>query len=99
VKRVGLAHSADASRDALNADVLKQPRPAITSYVESLTYCGPMGNAANPEEPNFEGATLLARDLTPAELLSVPVLASAELLLVEGLSADEDDAFAAALDS
>jgi len=63
------------------------------------TYPVQMSNAANHDEPLPYGTTLLARDLTPDELLSAPSLASIETLVIEDLPADEDDAFAAALDS
>lgn len=36
-------------------------------------------------------------DLSEEQLAAAPVLTSADALLVDGLSADEDDAFAAAL--
>jgi len=43
--------------------------------------------------------TLLARDLTPAELSSTPVLGSVDTLLIDDLTDDEDDAFASAIGS
>lgn len=43
------------------------------------------------------GTSLLPRDLTEAELAAAPVLVSADALLVDGLTDEEDDAFAAAL--
>jgi len=58
-----------------------------------------MSNAANRDERGPHGTTLLARDLTPGELRSAPSLASVDALVIEDLAADEDDAFAAALDS
>ena len=42
---------------------------------------------------------LLPRDLTEEELGKAPVLVSVDALVIEGLTADEDDAFAAALGS
>lgn len=42
---------------------------------------------------------LLPRDLTSEELQGAPVLASADSLLIDELSEDEDDAFAAAMGS
>jgi len=45
------------------------------------------------------GVTLLARDLTPAELSDAPVLGSVDTLLIDDLTDDEDDAFASALGS
>lgn len=45
-------------------------------------------------------ATALSpRDLTSEELQGAPVLASADSLLIDELSEDEDDAFAAAMGS
>jgi len=41
---------------------------------------------------------LLPDDLTEEQLDAAPVLASIDTLLLEDLSEDEDDAFAAALD-
>jgi hypothetical protein len=58
-----------------------------------------MSNAANRDERAPHGTTLLARDLTPAELRSAPILASVDALVIEDLAADEYDAFAAALES
>lgn len=58
-----------------------------------------MSNAETHDESVPHGTTLLARDLTTAELRSAPSLASVDALVIEDLSADEDDAFAAALDS
>jgi len=45
------------------------------------------------------GATQLPRDLTAEQLVAAPVLASADALLIDELSDDEDDAFAAAIRS
>jgi hypothetical protein len=45
------------------------------------------------------GLTLLASDLTRDELDAAPVLASIDALLIDDLSDNEDDAFAAALTS
>lgn len=64
-----------------------------------VAYPGEMSNAATHDEPVPHGTTLLARDLTPAELRSAPSLAAVDTLVIEELSTDEDDAFAAALDS
>ena len=50
-----------------------------------------------PESPH--GTALLPRDLTDEQLAAAPVLASIDALLIEELSEDEDEAFAAALDS
>jgi len=43
------------------------------------------------------GTDRLPRDLTDAQLDAAPVLASVDALLVDDLTDDEDDAFAAAL--
>jgi hypothetical protein len=45
------------------------------------------------------GVTQLPRDLTAEQLVAAPVLASADALLIDELSDDEDDAFAAAIRS
>jgi hypothetical protein len=42
---------------------------------------------------------LLPADLTDDQLDAAPLLDSIDSLLIEGLSEDEDDAFAAALES
>jgi hypothetical protein len=44
------------------------------------------------------GTSLLPADLTEDQLAAAPVLASIDALLIEELSEDEDDAFAAALE-
>jgi hypothetical protein len=44
-----------------------------------------------------DGTALLGRDLEGLDLVNAPVLVSLDVLLVDGLSDDEDDAFAAAL--
>ncbi|MCA1703517.1 MAG: hypothetical protein LC808_09770 [Actinobacteria bacterium] len=43
------------------------------------------------------GTSLLPHDLTDDQFDAAPTLASSDVLLIEGLSQDEDDAFAAAL--
>ena len=50
-----------------------------------------------PDAPH--GTALLANDLTEDQLATAPVLTSIDRLVIEGLSANQDDAFAAALDS
>ncbi len=49
--------------------------------------------------PPTHGTSLLPADLTDDQLDAVPVLGSIDLLLIEELSEDEDDTFAAALES
>ena len=56
-----------------------------------------MTNAARKQPHRPHGIDLLPRDLTPAELADVPVLASVDDLLIDDVTDDEDDAFAAAL--
>lgn len=56
-----------------------------------------MSTASDDIEQVPHGTSLLPRDLTESELAAAPVLVSADALLVEGLTDDEDDAFAAAL--
>ena len=46
-----------------------------------------------------KGTSLLPRPLTDSELAAAPMLASADALLIDDLTDDEDDAFAAALAS
>jgi hypothetical protein len=43
------------------------------------------------------GTSSLPRDLAPEKLAAAPVLASVDALLIDDLSEDEDEAFAAAL--
>ena len=59
-----------------------------------------VSDAAHPQHEAPLGTSLLPRDLTEdqLELAEAPVLASVDTLLIEELSEDEDDAFAAALD-
>jgi hypothetical protein len=57
-----------------------------------------VSDAARPKDDAPYGTLLLARDLTDAQLAAAPVLVSVDSLLIEDLSDDEDDAFAAALD-
>jgi len=64
-----------------------------------VTYPVETSNAVKSDDPVPHGTTLLACDLTPDQLRAAPALASAEALLIVDLSTDEDDAFAAALDS
>lgn len=45
------------------------------------------------------GTSLLPSDLTDRQLAAAPTLNSIDTLLIEDLSDDEDDAFAAALES
>lgn len=58
-----------------------------------------MGDAARQSGGTAQGASLPTPDLTPIQLASAPVLTSLDALLIEGLTDDEDDAFAAALDA
>ena len=57
-----------------------------------------MSDTAHPQYETPHGTSLLPRDLTEDQLAGAPVLASVDTLLIEELSDDEDDAFAAALD-
>jgi len=56
-----------------------------------------MSTADRQHEP-AHGTSLLERDLSEDELNAAPTLASADTLLIDELSEDEDEAFAAALD-
>jgi hypothetical protein len=58
-----------------------------------------MSNAEIHDSDRPRGASLLPRDLTDEDLAAAPVLASADALLIEDLTADEDDAFFTALTS
>ena len=58
-----------------------------------------MADTADERTEGPYGTSLLPRDLTEAELTAAPVLLSADALLIDDLTADEDDAFAAALSS
>jgi hypothetical protein len=57
-----------------------------------------VSDAARPRDEAPHGTLQLPRDLTEDQLDAAPVLASIDTLLIEELSEDEDDAFAAALD-
>jgi hypothetical protein len=58
-----------------------------------------VSDAANDRLDIPHGKSLLPRDLTSDELLAAPVLDSVDALLIDGLTDDEDDAFAAAVTS
>lgn len=57
-----------------------------------------MSDAAHRRDSSPHGTDLLPRDLTEDQLAAAPVLGSLDELLIDDLSEDEDDAFAAALD-
>ena len=58
-----------------------------------------MSDAARDRGETPHGLTLLPRAMTSDELDNAPVLESVEALLIDDLSDDENDAFAAALES
>ena len=58
-----------------------------------------VSGAVRPSGEAPHGTSLLPADLTDDQLDGAPVLNSIDDLLVEELSEDEDDAFAAALES
>lgn len=58
-----------------------------------------VSDAVRPSGESPHGTNLLPADLTDEQLDAAPVLDSIDALLIEGLSEDEDDAFAAALQS
>jgi hypothetical protein len=58
-----------------------------------------VSDAAHPTNEAPHGTALLPSDLTDEQLADAPVLASIEALVIENLSEDEDEAFAAALGS
>jgi hypothetical protein len=65
----------------------------------AVTYPDEMSDAARQDDQMPHGTSLLARDLTTDELSDAPVLESLDALLIEGLTDDEDDAFAAAINT
>ena len=65
----------------------------------TTAYAGVMSDVAQNRDGTPRGTALLPRDLTADELASAPVLTSLDGLLIDGLTDDEDDAFAAALDT
>ena len=58
-----------------------------------------MSDAARQDDQVPHGTSLLARDLTTDELSDAPVLESLDDLLIAGLTDDEDEAFAAAVNT
>lgn len=58
-----------------------------------------MTDAARHSHGTAQGTALLPADLTEDQLASAPVLPSLDALLIDDLTDDEDDAFAAALDA
>jgi hypothetical protein len=58
-----------------------------------------MSDAVRPSGEVPRGTSLLPADLTDDQFKAAPVLTSLDSLLIEELSEDEDDAFAAALES
>jgi hypothetical protein len=58
-----------------------------------------VSDAADRHHDAPRGPGLLPSDLTDEQLAAAPVLASIDALLIEELSEDEDEAFAAALAS
>ncbi len=58
-----------------------------------------MSDPAHQESDTARGSSLLPSDLTEEQLASAPVISSVDLLLIDHLTDDEDDAFAAALDA
>jgi hypothetical protein len=71
----------------------------LLARVHGFAYPGEMSDAARQDDQMPHGTSLLARDLTTDELSDAPVLESLEALLIEGLTDDEDDAFAAAINT
>lgn len=58
-----------------------------------------MADTADEHADGSYGTSLLPRDLTEEELAAAPFLLSADALLIDDLTVDEDDTFAAALAS
>jgi hypothetical protein len=55
------------------------------------------GTSGSDTAPNMRRTSCCPSDLTDDQLAAAPVLTSIDMLLIEELSQDEDDAFAAAL--
>jgi hypothetical protein len=66
---------------------------------QGFEYHGAMSDAARQQDQMPHGTSLLPRDLTEDELSDAPILGSLDALLIDGLTVDEDDAFAAAIDA
>jgi hypothetical protein len=58
-----------------------------------------VSDAARDHHSIPHGTSLLPSDLTDDQLTAAPVVASIDTLVIEELSVEEDDAFAAALGS
>jgi len=58
-----------------------------------------MSDAAHHHGGTARGTSLLPIDLTEDQLASAPVMTSLDSLLIDDLTDDQDDAFAAALDA
>jgi hypothetical protein len=58
-----------------------------------------VSDAAQHQHETPRGTSLLPRDLTEDQLSGAPALVSVDALLIEELSDDEDEAFAAALEA
>ncbi len=82
----------------------------IATLLTSSSLSSPAVDAARPYDGRRErrrrpqhdvrhGTALLPSDLTDEQLAAAPVLTSIDALLIDDLSEDEDEAFAAALDS
>ncbi len=56
-----------------------------------------MSDAAHRDDHDRGGTLLLPADLTEEQLAAAPALTLVDALLIDGLTDDEDDAFAAAL--
>jgi len=56
-------------------------------------------SSADRQHETAPGIAVLPSDLTDEQLAAAPVLVSIDTLVIEELSEDEDEAFAAALDS
>jgi len=65
----------------------------------SATYDVDVSDAARDYGAGPSGTSLLPPDLTADQLASAPILLSLDALRIEGLTADEFEAFAAALRS
>lgn len=81
----------------LNATAAMQAHASAALKRAASVRFGPMTEASQNRVEPGHGTALPPADLSAAQLEAAPLLTSVDALLVDGLSDDEDDAFAAAL--
>ena len=74
-------------------ELVKLHSPAF----EHITLVPVSDAAAHQRDEVPRGTGLLPADLTPDQLASAPTMSSVDVLLIDDLTDDEDDAFAAAV--